>query len=266
MYNNRDGGVGMFTAFLELVGTKVLDMLYFVGDMAMFFWGTVVQLPKRFRPGHILHQMSHLGVDSLPIVSMTLLFTGMVLTLQMAGEMMKFGAESTVGGIVAIAIGRELGPVLVGVVAAGRVGSAMTAEISTMKVTEQIDALRVMATNPLGYLVVPRMIACMIMVPLLTVYGDFIGTAGGWLVSEYYFGIPRHVYWDSILQFADGADFYAGLIKAVVYGIVIATVGCYYGMRAPAGAEGVGLATTKSVVASIILIFLLNVILSWLLY
>ncbi len=256
----------MFTRFLEYIGAGVLEMLYFVGDITIFFWQTLQQLPKRLRIRHILHQMSHLGVDSLPIVSMTLLFTGMVMTLQMAGEMIKFGAESTVGGVVAIAIGRELGPVLVGVVAAGRVGSAMTAEISTMKVTEQIDALRVMATNPLGYLVVPRMLACMVMVPLLTVYGDFIGVAGGWVVAEKYFSIPGHVYWDSILRFADGADFYAGLIKAVVFGIVIATVGCYYGMRAPAGAEGVGTATTRSVVTAIIVIFLLNVILSWMLY
>ena len=142
----------------------------------------------------------------------------------------------------------------------------MTAEISTMKVTEQIDALRVMATNPLGYLVVPRMIACMIMVPLLTVYGNLIGVLGGWVVALKYFGISSYVYWHSIEQFADGADFYAGLIKAMVFGLVIATVGCYYGMRAPAGAEGVGTATTRSVVASIVVIFMLNVILSWMLY
>lgn len=256
----------MFTRFLEAIGTRVLTFLYFVGDITMFFTGTLQQLPKRIRIRHVIHQMSHLGVDSLPIVSLTMLFTGMVMTLQMAGEMIKMGAESTVGGIVAIAIGRELGPVLVGVVAAGRVGSAMTAEISTMKVTEQIDALKVMATNPLGYLVVPRMLACMVMVPLLTVYGDLIGTAGGWLVSMEYFNIPSHVYTDSILQFADSTDFSAGLIKAVVFGIVIAIVGCYYGMRAPAGAEGVGTATTRSVVTAIIIIFLLNVILSWMLY
>ena len=256
----------MFTRFLEYIGTKVLDALSFVGDVMLLFVGAIRQMPQKLRPRHIMHQMSHLGVDTLPIVSLTLLFTGMVMTLQMAGEMIKFGAESTVGGIVAIAVGRELGPVLVGVVAAGRTGSAMTAEISTMKVTEQIDALRVMATNPLGYLVVPRMMACMIMVPLLTVYGNLIGVLGGWVVALKYFGISSSVYWHSIEQFADGADFYAGLIKAMVFGLVIATVGCYYGMRAPAGAEGVGTATTRSVVASIVVIFMLNVILSWMLY
>ena len=207
----------MFTRFLEYIGAKVLGGLYFVGDIVLLFWGAVQQAPKKLRPRHILHQMSHLGVDTLPIVSLTLLFTGMVMSLQMAGQMIKFGAESTIGGIVAIAIGRELGPVLVGVVAASRVGSAMTAEISTMKVTEQIDALRVMATNPLGYLVVPRMIACMVMVPLLTVYGKLIGVLGGWAVALNYFGVSSYVYWHSIEQFAGGADFYAGGFPLMLY-------------------------------------------------
>ena len=252
----------MFIRFLEYIGSWVLKLLFLVGDMTLLLWEIFKQLPKKLRPKHILQQMSHLGVDTLPIVSLTLLFTGMVMTLQMAGEMIQFGAESTVGGVIAIATGRELGPVLVG----GRVGSAMTAEISTMKVTEQIDALRCMAVNPVGYLAGPRMLACMVMVPLLTVYGNLISVLGGWLVSKEYFGISNYVYWHSIEQYADGADFSGGLIKAVVFGMVIATVGCYYGMRAPEGAQGVGMATTRSVVTSIIIIFLLNVILSWMLY
>ena len=145
----------MFIRFLEYIGSWVLKLLFLVGDMTLLLWEIFKQLPKKLRPKHILQQMSHLGVDTLPIVSLTLLFTGMVMTLQMAGEMIQFGAESTVGGVIAIATGRELGPVLVGVVTAGRVGSAMTAEISTMKVTEQIDALRCMAVNPVGYLAGP---------------------------------------------------------------------------------------------------------------
>ena len=256
----------MFIRFMEYIGSWVLKLLFLVGDMTLLLWEILKQLPKKLRPKHILQQMSHLGVDTLPIVSLTLLFTGMVMTLQMAGELIQFGAESTVGGVIAIATGRELGPVLVGVVTAGRVGSAMTAEISTMKVTEQIDALRCMAVNPVGYLAGPRMLACMVMVPLLTVYGNLISVLGGWLVSKEYFGISNYVYWHSIEQYADGADFSGGLIKAVVFGMVIATVGCYYGMRAPEGAQGVGMATTRSVVTSIIIIFLLNVILSWMLY
>lgn len=256
----------MFIRFLERVGASVLELLYFVGDVMLLFMGAMRQVPVKLRPRHILLQMSHLGVDSMPIVGLTLLFTGMVMTMQVANELIKFGAESTVGGLVAIAIGRELGPVLVGVVAAGRVGSAMTAEISTMKVTEQIDALTVMATNPLGYLVVPRMLACMFMVPVLTVYGDVIGVLGGWAVARYYAGISDFVYWNSITTYAGTEDLTGGMIKAVVFGAVIATLGCYYGMRAPDGAEGVGKATTRSVVAAIIVIFMLNVLLSGFLY
>ena len=256
----------MFIRFLEKIGASVLELLYFVGDATLLFVEAVKQLTVKIRFRHVLNQMSHLGVDSLPIVSLTLTFTGMVMTLQVAHEFIKMGAESTVGGIVTIAIGRELGPVLVGVVAAGRVGSAMTAEISTMKVTEQIDALRVMGTNPTGYLVVPRMLACMIMVPLLTVYGDIIGVIGGWLVARYYAGISSYVFINSISTYVDLNDMMGGLVKAAVFGIVTAILGCYYGMKAPEGAEGVGKATTKSVVSAIVVIFMVNVLLSMLLY
>ena len=256
----------MFVRFLEIIGASVLELLYFIGDVMLLFIGALKQMPVKIRVRHVIHQMSHLGVDTLPIVSLTMMFTGMVMTLQVANEFIKMGAESTVGGIIAIAIGRELGPVLVGVVAAGRVGSAMTAEISTMKVTEQIDALRVMGTNPLGYLVVPRMLACMIMVPLLTVYGDVIGVVGGWGVAKYYSGISSYVYVNSISEYAVLNDLTGGLVKAVVFGVVIAVLGCYYGMKAPEGAEGVGKATTKSVVSAIVVIFMLNVLLSMVLY
>ena len=252
----------MFVRFLEVIGASVLELLYFVGDVMLLFIEAVKQIPVKIRFRHVVNQMSHLGVDSLPIVSLTLTFTGMVMTLQIANEFIKMGASSTVGGIVAIAIGRELGPVLVGVVSAGRVGSALTAEISTMKVTEQIDALRVMGTNPTGYLVVPRMLACMVMVPLLTVYGDLIGVVGGWLVAKYYAGISTYEFVHSISDYVVLKDMFGGLVKAVVFGAVIATLGCYYGMKAPEGAEGVGKATTRSVVSAIIVIFMVNVLLS----
>ncbi|MCR5176204.1 MAG: ABC transporter permease [Anaerovibrio sp.] len=256
----------MFVRFLEKIGASVLELLYFVGDVMLLFIAAIKQLPVKIRLRHVVNQMSHLGVDSLPIVSLTLTFTGMVMTLQIANEFIKMGAESTVGGIVAIAIGRELGPVLVGVVAAGRVGSAMTAEISTMKVTEQIDALRVMGTNPIGYLVVPRMLACMLMVPVLTIYGDLIGVAGGWLVAKFYSGISTYVYVNSISTYVALNDMLGGLVKASAFGGVTAILGCYYGMNAPDGAEGVGKATTRSVVSAIVVIFMFNVLLSMFLY
>ena len=256
----------MLMGYVERLGAVVLGLLEKIGDVMLLGAETFRQLRHMPRIRHVLAQMSHLGVDTLPIVALTLMFTGMVMTLQLAHEFIRFGAQSTIGGVIAIAIGRELGPVLVGVVSAGRVGAAITAEISTMKVTEQIDALRVMATNPVGYLVVPRMIACMVMVPLLTVFGDVIGVLGGWLIAVNYSGITTFMYFNSIDIFMASHDLTGGLVKAAVFGLVIAIIGCYYGLNAPNGAEGVGRATTRSVVGSIILIFMTNVFLSLILY
>ena len=162
----------MVTQWLEKIGRIVLKWLGYTGEVMLLLGETLRQMKKPPRLRLVFAQMAHLGVDTLPIVALTLLFTGMVMTLQVVHEFIRFGAQATIGGVIAIAIGRELGPVLVGVVAAGRVGAAITAEISTMKVTEQIDALRVLATNPVGYLVVPRIIAFMVMLPIMTVFGD----------------------------------------------------------------------------------------------
>ncbi|MDQ0203071.1 MlaE family ABC transporter permease [Pectinatus haikarae] len=250
---------------LEAVGTAVLKVLGTWGGFIMLFFQTLSQCRRMPRIHHILQQMAHLGVDTLPIVALTMLFTGMVLTLQIVIEFIRFGAQSTIGGVVTIAVGRELGPVLVGVVAAGRVGAAITAEISTMKVTEQIDALKVMATNPIRYLVAPRLLACMLMLPLLVVFGDVVGSFGGWLVANYY-DISSFMYKQSIGTFVIVHDFTGGLIKAVVFGIIIAVIGCYYGLNAENGAEGVGKAATKSVVDAIMAIFFFNCFLSAILY
>ena len=250
----------------EAVGRFVLTHLANIGRITLLYAETARQVTQRLRVRSIVYQMAHLGVDSLLIVGLTLLFTGIVLTLQIAHEFIRYGAQSTIGAVIAIGIGRELGPVLVGVVCAGRVGAAITAEVSTMKVTEQIDALRVMATSPIGYLVVPRMIACMCMVPLLTVFGDVIGVFGGWFVAVHYAGIASYTFTNSIHVFAVPHDVTGGLIKAAVFGVVIAVLGAWYGLHAPEGAEGVGRATTKSVVAAIVCIFFLNVFLSFLLY
>ena len=251
---------------LEAVGAFVLTHLANIGRIALLYGETMRQVTRRLRVRSIVYQMAHLGADSLLIVGLTLLFTGIVLTLQIAHEFIRYGAQSTIGAVIAIGIGRELGPVLVGVVCAGRVGAAITAEVSTMKVTEQIDALRVMATSPIGYLVVPRMIACMCMVPLLTVFGDVIGVFGGWFVAVHYAGIASYTFTNSIHVFVVPHDVTGGLIKAAVFGVVIAVLGAWYGLHAPEGAEGVGRATTKSVVAAIVCIFFLNVFLSFLLY
>ena len=256
----------MIIRFLELIGGFIIRCCEDFGKIVLVYLDTIKQLRHKPRFKHIISQMAHLGADSLLIVSSTLLFTGVVFTLQTAHEFIRFGAESTVGGVVSIAIGRELGPVLVGVVCAGRVGAAITAEISTMKVTEQIDALKVMAVSPVDYLIVPRMLACMIVVPILTIFGDVIGVFGGYLVAVNYSGISQQVFLNSIQLFAVTLDLTGGLIKASFFGNVIAVLGCYYGLHCPDGAEGVGIATTKTVVSSIIVIFILNAILTFIIW
>lgn len=255
----------MLIKFLESIGRFVIVNLETLGRFTVLVGDVLVQFKHFPRMKHVFQQMSHLGVDTLPIIALTLLFTGMVVTLQTATEFIRLGAQSTIGGVVTIAVGRELGPVLAGVVTAGRVGAAITAEISTMKVTEQIDALKVMATNPIGYLVVPRLLACMLMLPILVVFGDVIGTIGGWIVATYY-DVNIHMYIQSINTFVVPHDVTGGLIKAIVFGAIIAIVGCYYGLNAQNGAEGVGKATTRSVVVSIIVIFFTNCLLSAILY
>ena len=256
----------MATKIFEAMGAFIIKRCAELGTMVLLYVNILRQLKGKIRWRSIISQMSHLGVDSLTIVSLTLLFTGVVITLQTAAKFIEFGTQSTIGGVVAMAIGRELGPVLVGVVCAGRVGAAITAEIATMKVTEQIDALRVMAVSPEGYLILPRMLACMVVVPILTVFGDIIGVAGGWATAVYYSGISSYTFMNGIHTFVEVFDLTGGMVKAVFFGNVIAVLGCYYGLTCPEGAEGVGKATTRTVVTSIIVIFMLNAVLTFILF
>lgn len=260
------------TYLLELVGKTVLSglksaesMLERIGDAMILLFQTLLHL-GRAKTGHVVRQMAHLGVDSLPIVLITLLFTGMVMTLQMAQEFIKYGVESTVGGVMAVGMGRELAPVLTGVVVAGRVGAAITAEIGSMKVTEQIDALRVMAVNPIAYLVAPRLLACMIMLPVLVIFANVIGMIGGYIIATGHAGINSYTYINSVKTYAVVNDIIGGMIKSAFFGGIIAVTGCYKGLTAGEGAVGVGKATTSSTVTSIILIFISNYFLSLLLY
>lgn len=255
----------MLNDICHSLGKRIMSWCASTGKMALLFWSTVKRL-KDADVKETFRQMALLGADSLPIVLMTILCTGMVFSVQTAKEFVRFGASSSVGGIVAIAMARELVPVLTGVVVAGRIGAAIAAEIGTMKVTEQIDALRVMAANPVSYLVVPRFIAIVLMMPVLIVFANLIGNIGGWVVAHYYAGIGTFTYQNSIKTLAEVYDMVGGMIKGSVFGAIIATVGCYKGLTAPNGAEGVGLATTKSVVLSIILIFITNYFLSVILY
>ena len=255
----------MLKKICEALGKKILNGCAATGRITLLTTDTLRRLGTADGK-EVLRQMALLGADSLPIVMMTILCTGMVFSVQTAKEFVRFGAASSVGGIVAIAMARELVPVLTGVVVAGRIGAAIAAELGTMKVTEQIDALRVMAANPVSYLVVPRFIAIVLMMPVLVIFANLVGNIGGWLVAHYYAGISTFAYENSIKVLAETYDILGGMIKSSVFGGIIAIVGCYKGLNAGHGAEGVGLATTASVVLSIILIFITNYFLSILLF
>lgn len=255
----------MVQHILEGIGRFMIHVFSSIGVLSILLGQTLRQLHKVQRRLTV-YQMAHLGVDSLPIVSLTLLFAGMVMTLQIVDILLRYGAQSTLGGVISIAMGRELGPILTGVVVAGRVGAAMTAEIGTMKVTEQIDALRCMAVNPVAYLVVPRFVACIVMVPILAFYGYVIGTGGGYVVAVFSAGLSHFTYMNSVEILTTVSDVVFGMIKAMFFGGIIALIACYEGMHAKSGAEGVGQATTRSVVMSIIFIFVCNYLLSVILY
>ena len=246
------------------LGILIFEWLEATGRTVRLLVRTLIQLP-RMNLRHVIYQMAHLGVDTMPIVFMMIVFTGMVMVWQATPALARAGAQSTTGGLVALAMFRELGPVLSGVVMAGRVGAAITAEIGSMKVTEQIDALRVMATDPVAYMVVPRFVACVLMTPLVVTFANIMGIAGGFMVATTYTDVGPYTFIYSIETFTELTDFSNGLIKSMVFGGIVAIVGCLKGMGAQEGAEGVGHATTSSVVTSIVWIFVMNYFLStWL--
>jgi phospholipid/cholesterol/gamma-HCH transport system permease protein len=202
--------------------------------------------------------MIEIGYYSLPVVGLTAIFTGMVLALQSYTGFARFAAESAVPNVVVVSITRELGPVLAALMVAGRVGAAMAAEIGTMRVTEQIDALDTLATNPFKYLIAPRLIAGLTMMPLLVLIADVIGVFGGYLVSIYKLGFNPHVYLKNTIDFMEVQDVVSGLVKASVFGFLITLMGCYHGYHSRGGAQGVGAATTNAVVSASILILSFN--------
>lgn len=211
-------------------------------------------------------QMVRVGVDSIPVVFLTALFTGMVLALQTYEGFERFHAQNYVGSVVSLAMLRELSPVLAALMVTGRIGSAMAAEIGTMRVTEQIDALSALATNPIQYLIFPRVLAATLMMPLLTVMGDAVGVLGGYVVSVNLMGANPVIYMDSTFQFLDLGDFYSGVIKAAVFGVILSVTGCMKGYYTSGGAEGVGKATTQAVVMASLVILLSDFFLTKLLF
>ena len=238
------------------IGGATLAVLAHIGRLAQFTGQAlagVVSPPIYTRL--ILGQMVRIGYFSLPVVGLTAFFTGGVLALQIYLGGNRFGAEAIVPQVVVLGITRELGPVIAGLMIAGRVAAAIAAEIGTMKVTEQIDALTTLATNPIKYLVVPRIVAAVISMPILTAIGDSIGVMGGYVVSVYSLDFNGTSYLKNTVDFAHQEDITSGLIKAAVFGFLVALMGCYHGYHSSGGARGVGRATTHAVVSAAILIF-----------
>ncbi len=242
-------------SLIESLGRYAIELIEGVGKFALLFFETLMWI---FRPPYrikvLLNAMEFVGVGSLFIVALTGVFTGAVFTLQSAVAFRMFNAESMVGMTVAISLSRELSPVLTGLMVTGRAGSGIATELGTMRVTEQIDAMATMAVNPVQYLVVPRFIAGVIMVPALCVLFTLIGMVGSYVVGVMMLGIDEGSFLTNVYWLIDPIDIYSGLIKAAFFGGLIAMIGCYKGFYASGGARGVGIATTQSVVASSVLI------------
>ena len=250
-------------AFLAAIGAAVLGLFQATGALVLFAGAGIahVFMPPWY-PAELGRQLLRIGYFSLPVVGLTALFTGGALALQVFSGGSRFNAEAVVPNIVAIAMTRELGPVLGGLMVAGRVSASIAAELGTMRVTEQIDALTTLSTNPMKYLVAPRLLAATIAMPLLAAVGDVIGILGGFLVGVTRLDFNAGTYINTTVDFLTVGDIVSGLIKAAVFGFIIALMGCYQGYHSGRGAQGVGRATTNAVVTASILILASNYILT----
>ncbi len=245
--------------FLAAIGRAFLHFLSAVGRLTLFALEALSHcLRPPLYPRQLLRQTIDIGYYSLPVVGLTALFTGMVLALQSYTGFSRFNAESAIASVVALSVTRELAPVLAGLMVAGRIGASIAAEIGTMRVTEQIDALTTLSTHPMKYLVVPRLIAGLVLLPCLVLVADVIGIFGGFLVAVYRLDFNGAAYLQSTWSFLEPVDVVSGLVKAAVFGFVVALMGCYHGYHSKGGAQGVGMATTNAVVSSSILILVFN--------
>lgn len=235
---------------------------------AIFLGGQVVVhlLRGKIHRRNTLEQMAIVGPESLLVALLTATFVGMVFTIQVAGEFIAFGLIQTVGGVLALALTRELAPVLTAVIITGRVCSAFAAEIGTMRVTEQIDALQMLDTDPIDYLVVPRLLACTLMLPILTLISLVAGVTGGMVVASVLYDIPYSVFLDSVRSFLNIWDIWNSMIKAAIFGGIIAIVGSSWGLTTSGGAKGVGQSTTAAVVTALVAVFMINFFLSWVMF
>ena len=245
--------------FLQHIGSIFIHFMGVIGRVTSFTLSVFVQLlTPPYYPRMVLRHLISIGYYSLPVVGLTAVFTGAVLALQSYTGFSRFNAESSIAAVVVISITRELGPVLAGLMVAGRVGASTAAEIGTMRVTEQIDALVTLSTHPFKYLIGPRIIAGIIMLPFLVLIADIIGVYGGYLVGIHKLGFSAGGYLKNTFQFLESKDVISGLVKASIFGFIITLMGCYQGFHCGKGADGVGRATINAVVASSMLILLSN--------
>ncbi len=241
--------------FVTATGRACINFLTATGRLVIFAGVAVSHIVRPpFYSRLVVRQIIEIGFYSLPVVGLTAIFTGMVLALQSYTGFARFNAESAVATVVVLSITRELAPVLAGLMIAGRIGAAMAAEIGTMRVTEQIDALSTLSTNPYKYLVAPRLVAGVVMLPCCVLVADIIGVFGGYLVSVYKLGFNANMYIKNTVQFLEFIDVFSGLVKAAVFGFLISLMGCYHGYYSKGGAQGVGSATTNAVVSASVLI------------
>lgn len=241
-----------FIAFLASTGRLVI----FTGEGLL----SVVRPP--FHVGALGRQILEIGYFSLPVVGLTAIFSGMVVALQSYTGFARFSAEGAIANVVVVSLTRELGPVLAGLMVAGRIGASMAAELGTMRVTEQIDALKTLSTNPMNYLVAPRLVAGVVMLPFLVLVADIIGVFGGYLVAVYKLDFNAANYIQNTWDFLETEDLVSGLVKAAVFGFIVTLMGCYHGYHSRGGAQGVGAATTNAVVSSAILILCFDYVLT----
>ncbi len=257
----------MITSFVSLVGIRTLQVCNQIGLYGQFVFHTIwVMFSKRLKVRKLMVQLENIGVDSFVISVLTGVFAGAVLTLQTYNAFVKFGSENMIGPVVAVSLTRELGPVLTGLMVTGRSGSGIAAEIGTMRITEQIDALETLCINVFQYLMIPRVLAGILILPFLTMFSMFFGIWGGYIIYVYWFGLNPIDFIDGIKKFLELSDITGGLIKSSVFGFILTTIGSYYGYHTHGGAKGVGISTTQCVVMASILILISNYFLALLLF
>lgn len=249
---------------LDALVKRATDALDHAGDMTLFALSVLLGIPRRAGRGSYLPVFYSVGVSSVPVVAITGLFIGMVLAVETFHQFAQIGLGTHVGGLINVSVVRELGPALAATMLAGRVGSAMAAELATMRTTEQVDALAVLGVDPVQHLGAPRLLACVLLIPLLTVLANLVGILGGAGVCIYVFHVEPHFYWQNAQGAVELWDLGMGLIKAVVFGAAIALFSCHRGLNSSGGAEGVGRAATNAFVASFVAILVLNFFLAML--